>query len=256
MRYFIEIAYNGTQFHGWQRQPNAASIQQTIEDNLAILFGKTIAITGSGRTDTGVHARRTFAHFDIASIPFPLHRLATSLNNMCGRNIMIQRIFPVSNDLHARFSAIRRTYRYFISYANLPFGKEYAWFSPTNLNVDAMNECADYLTTISDFTSFAKLHSDAKTNICMVDKALWTPYSDFCGGNGIMFEISADRFLRNMVRAIVGTLVDVGRNKISYPEFKKIIQLRNRCEAGTSMPPHALFLWDVEYNFNDSMHYE
>lgn len=251
MRYFIEIGYNGVPFHGWQRQPNALSVQAVIEDALQLLTRCPTPITGAGRTDTGVHARRMYAHFDMPEPISDISSIRKSLDNMTGRHIAIRDIFQVSNDLHARFSALSRTYRYFITLERNPFLRERAWEYQGNLNVEAMNRCAALLLDVDDFTSFAKLHSDAMTNICTVQHCLWQEWKDEYGTPGLMFEIKANRFLRNMVRAVVGTLLEVGRGKINQDEFEKIVEGRNRCLAGTSVPGYGLYLWDVEYpDFN------
>lgn len=242
-RYFIEIAYRGTDFHGWQSQPNAVSVQQTIEENLSTVLRRPVPITGAGRTDTGVHALQMFAHFDVEELPVPADKLVASLNNMCGKDIAIKRIFEVSPDLHARFSAISRTYNYFIHFNKDPFLSDRSCRSSVRLDVDAMNEAAGLLLETSDFTSFAKLHSDAKTNICKVYKAEWS----VIGQDRIVFTIKADRFLRNMVRAVVGTLVEIGRGKMTLEGFRNVIEKKDRCAAGSSMPAHALFLTEVEY---------
>ncbi|MCH5234277.1 MAG: tRNA pseudouridine(38-40) synthase TruA [Muribaculaceae bacterium] len=255
MRYFIELAYNGASFHGWQAQPNAVSVQSTIEEALSKILGKTTPITGAGRTDTGVHARQMFAHFDTDFDIDDQKRFLLSLNSLVGKNIAIKKICRVKDDSHTRFDAIEREYKYFIAFQKNPFLKDFCWYSPSHFDIDSMNEAAEILIHTKDFTSFAKLHSDAKTNICDVRKAIWLPVKQdsealqFLGNlnDGIVFTISADRFLRNMVRAIVGTLVDVGRHKISIEKFKKIIEEKDRCSAGTSMPANALFLWRISY---------
>ena len=247
MRYFMEISYLGARFHGWQRQPNALGVQQCLEEALCRLQRTETPLTGAGRTDTGVNARRMFAHFDVDSLRLPPQRTAASLNTMCGPDIAVRRVFPVAQEAHARFSATSRTYRYFVHHGKNPFADPLSWRAPMPLDVDAMNEAADLLPDYDDFTSFAKLHSDAKTNICRLRKALWSPCLTVDGAPGLMFEITADRFLRNMVRAVVGTLVDVGRGKLSISGFRRVVECRNRGGAGTSMPPEPLFLWDVEY---------
>lgn len=257
MRYFLEISYNGTPFHGWQIQPNAPSVQGIIEDALSTILGIKTAITGAGRTDTGVHARQIFAHFETIDKIKDYTRFLCSLNSLVGKNIAIKKIIEVEEAAHARFDAVERTYKYFITYTKSPFQKEFCWFSPTLLNLDLMNRASSLLIDTNDFTSFAKLHSDSKTNICDVRRAFWGNISDdrealdFIGNleNGIVFTITADRFLRNMVRSIVGTLVDVGRNKISIEKFQDIINRKNRCSAGISMPANGLFLWKVKYTF-------
>lgn len=247
MRYFIQLSYNGGSFCGWQRQPNAPSVQQTLEETLAKVLRTEVPVTGAGRTDTGVHARRMYAHFDVDELRLPADRLAYSLNTMCGRDIAVQRIFPVADDLHARFSATARTYRYFVHFAKDPFLQGLSWQAPFRLDADAMNQAADILLHTSDFTSFAKLHTDTRSNICHVSRALWTPALTPMGAPALVFEITADRFLRNMVRAVVGTLVEVGRGKLDLEGFRRVIEAKNRCAAANSMPAHALYLWDVSY---------
>ncbi len=256
MRYFVRLAYDGTPFHGWQRQPNAGSVQQTLEEALHTVLRQPIDIVGAGRTDTGVNARVMYAHFDLPTPPEDKERpicpedkgrLIGSLNRLCGPSIAIEDILPVKEDAHARFDACEREYRYFVIYSKSPFQRYFAWHSPATLDIDKMNEAASILIDTADFTSFAKLHSDAKTNICDVREAKWTDYTFPTGEAGLVFTIRADRFLRNMVRAVVGTLVDVGRNKIDIDSFRKIIEKKDRCAAGTSMPPNPLFLWDIKY---------
>lgn len=261
MRYFLKLSYNGAPFHGWQTQPNAVSVQQTLEEALSTILRAPVSITGAGRTDTGVNARVMFAHFDAADNPrlADKHRFLLSLNRLCGPEIAVEDLIEVAPDAHARFDASSRTYKYFVSFQKSPFLSGLSWHSPGRLDMDKMNECAEILIRTSDFTSFAKLHSDAKTNICRVTRADWKAWktsflpspSDSSADQpeGIVFTITADRFLRNMVRAIVGTLVDVGRGKLSKEDFIRIIEAKDRCSAGTSMPPQALFLWDVKYPF-------
>lgn len=257
MRYFLELAYNGASFHGWQVQPNASSVQATLEEALSKILRKETPVTGAGRTDTGVHARQMYAHFDTDHPIENKSEFLQSLNSLSGRNIAIKNILNVTNTAHARFDATERTYKYFVSYRKNPFLKDFFWKSPKELQIKDMNEAANLLITNSDFTSFAKLHSDAKTNICDVKLAEWRyldqdkEAKEFLGtlDNGIVFTITADRFLRNMVRAIVGTLVEVGTGKLTKEGFKEIIDGRNRSIAGTSMPGNALFLWNIKYPF-------
>lgn len=249
MRWFIRLSYDGAPFHGWQSQPNAVSVQQTLEDALATVFRCPVPVTGAGRTDTGVNARVMYAHFDTEEDIADRRRLIVSLNRLCGPAISVGDIIPVAADAHARFDATRRTYRYFVTFEKSPFLSAMSWCCGTILDIEAMNEAARILIDTDDFTSFAKLHSDTKTNICRVDSAGWREWSNGFGVPGIVFTISADRFLRNMVRAVTGTLVDVGRGKISPDDFRHIIERKDRCAAGTSMPPQALFLWDVEYPY-------
>lgn len=252
MRYFLKIAYYGTGFHGWQSQPNACSIQETIEKALSTILREDIRITGAGRTDTGVNARCMYAHFDVRQEKMlDTGRILSSINKLVGRNIVIHDLFPTAADSHARFDALERTYRYFVIYDKSPFLDRTSWLSPVHLDIEKMNQAACKLLGKKDFTSFSKLHTDVKTNICDVSEAEWRDFENTFGVPGIYFEIKADRFLRNMVRAIVGTLVDVGRGKLSVADFEEIINKKDRCSAGNSMPAHALFLWNVKYSFNN-----
>lgn len=245
-RYFMHLAYNGAPFHGWQFQPNATSVQETIERALATIFRTTVPVTGAGRTDTGVNARTMVAHLDLPAPIADTAKTVRALNTLTGPDIAIYSLTPVHPDAHARFDATSRTYRYYVTHRKSPFLYPLTWQSPRPLDYEAMNRAAALLTDVSDFTSFAKLHSDAKTNICRVTEARWIPLSD---GTGSYFQITADRFLRNMVRAVVGTLVDIGRGKMDLNDFRRIIDDRNRCSAGTSMPPQALYLWDITYPY-------
>lgn len=247
MRYFLELSYNGASFHGWQIQPNASSVQQTIENALATILRHPTPVVGAGRTDTGVNARKMMAHFDHDGPITEKDKFLNGLNRLCGKDIAIKNLWEVAGDAHARFDAESRTYKYFVNYTKSPFLAQFSFHSPCQLDITKMNEAAGILQDTSDFTSFAKLHSDARTNICKVTKAFWEPWTNEYKVPGIVFTITADRFLRNMVRAIVGTLVDVGRGKISLNQFEDIIQKKDRCCAGTSMPANALFLWDITY---------
>lgn len=245
MRYFMQLSYNGAPFHGWQTQPNAVSVQSVIEDTLSRFMRHSVRITGAGRTDTGVNASMMMAHFDTDAPIADIDATVRALNSMIGRDIAIQRIFPVHTDAHARFDATSRTYRYYVHTSKSPFLYPLSWQAPSALDFELMNQAAEILLSVSDFTSFAKLHSDAKTNICHVTHARWEPI----GESRYMFVITADRFLRNMVRAVVGTLVDVGRHKLSLDGFRRVIDSRDRCAAGTSMPPYPLFLHEVTYPY-------
>ncbi|MDE5772905.1 MAG: tRNA pseudouridine(38-40) synthase TruA [Muribaculaceae bacterium] len=247
MRYFLRLSYDGSAYHGWQRQPNAMSVQQVIEESLQTVLRRPVAITGAGRTDTGVNARVMYAHFDVESPISDRSRLLTSLNRLCGRSVSIHDILDVRDDAHARFDASLRSYKYFVINQESPFNNRFSWYCPAMLDITMMNKACEILCATSDFTSFAKLHSDAKTNICNVSEASWTPYRYNTGERGWVFTISADRFLRNMVRAIVGTLVEVGRGKLDINGFIRVIEQKDRCAAGTSMPASPLFLWDVKY---------
>lgn len=248
MRYFLKLSYNGAPYHGWQSQPNSVSVQQTIEEALSVILRSETKIVGAGRTDTGVNARVMYAHFDADPIE-DSRRFLLSINRLCGAFISVENLIEVPQDAHARFDATEREYKYFVTFDKSPFLAPFSWHSPSLLDVTAMNQAASALLKVNDFTSFAKLHSDARTNICDVREARWENWNNEYGVNGIVFTIRADRFLRNMVRAVVGTLVDVGRNKISLLNFERIIEDRNRCSAGTSMPPQALFLWDIKYPY-------
>ncbi len=266
-RYFIELSYDGVAYHGWQVQPGDITVQQCIEEALAKVLRQHISIVGAGRTDAGVNARKMIAHADLPEeiVEKDKVRFIRSLNSLTARDIAIHDIVEVAPDAHARFDARRRTYRYFVHHGANPFLRHYS-LNIAPLDYTAMNEAAALLLDVEDFTSFAKLHTDTHTNICRVDTARWVKsvatvpaVAGIVEGDGVIasgigvvgsqyyFEISADRFLRNMVRAVVGTLVEVGRGKMSIDKFRQVIAQKDRCEAGTSMPGNALFLWDVEY---------
>lgn len=248
MRKFLRLSYNGSSFHGWQTQPNAITVQQAVEEALSTILRKTTPVVGAGRTDTGVNARMMYAHFDCTVIEDKI-RLINGLNRLCGPDISIEDIINVHDDAHARFDATSRTYKYFITFRKSPFLKHCSWHSPSSLDIDMMNKAAAKLLEVDDFTSFAKLHSDNKTNICNVTEAKWEVWNNDYNVPGIVFTITADRFLRNMVRAIVGTLAEVGRGKMTLNGFSNVIDSKDRCAAGTSMPPQALFLWDIKYPY-------
>ena len=251
MRYFVRFGYDGSLYHGWQRQPEDISVQEVMEDALSVLMRRETEVVGAGRTDTGVHARMMYAHFD-GEIPCDKDRFIRSLNRLVGKSVCIYDILEVTDNAHARFDAVSRTYRYFISSGKNIFMNGRCWECPYDLDMDLMNRGASLLLGTRDFTSFAKLHSDARTNICDVREAFWQPFDPFGSVNprGLVFTITADRFLRNMVRAVVGTLVDLGRGRISLDGFSSVINARNRCAAGSSVAPEGLFLWDVVYPDN------
>lgn len=241
MRYFIEFSYSGKNYFGYQIQPRQITVQEELEKALTTLLREKIKTTGAGRTDTGVHAKKMFAHFDTEQVLD--ENLPHRLNSFLPQDIAVQRVFPVKDDLHARFDATYRTYEYFISLEKDPFTQDSAWqMWKRNLDVNKMNEACKILFEYEDFTSFAKLHTDNKTNICKIYKAEWEQH-----GNLLKFSISADRFLRNMVRAIVGTMVEIGNGKILPEELRNIIEFKNRNSAGTSAPAQGLFLVDVGY---------
>lgn len=246
MRWFMALAYRGAPFHGWQRQPGDVSVQSTIEDALATILRRPVAIVGAGRTDAGVNARRMYAHLDLPEGFDPREgNFMRGLNSLVGRDIAIYSFVPAAPDAHARFDATERTYRYFAHTRKSPFTGDLSWFSPNPLDFDAMNEAAALMLGRRDFTSFSKLHTDVKTNICDLRSARWIRTGD----DTWYFEISADRFLRNMVRAVVGTLVEVGRGKMSPETVLDVLDRKDRCCAGTSMPGEPLFLWDVKYPY-------
>lgn len=244
MRYFIELAYDGTNYHGWQSQPGSVTVQEQLELGLRYKAGLEDRVTGCGRTDAGVHAGQFFAHFDHNELmePADLAELTSSLNSFLPGDIVVRQIFRVNNDAHARFDAVSRTYQYFIQTAKNPFNRNYAWHLCINPDIELMNRAATVLMTYQDFTSFSKLHTDVKTNFCNIFKASWEQ-----ADGQLVFTITADRFLRNMVRAIVGTLMDIGRNKISLDDLKRIIESKNRQKAGISVPANGLFLHRVDY---------
>jgi len=241
-RYFIYLGYNGKPFCGWQVQPNGITVQQCIEEALATLFRQSVPIVGAGRTDAGVHARLMVAHFDtqepVGDLPF----LCEKLNRLLPKEIAIYRIIPVIPDAHARFDAISRTYNYYITTEKDPFSFDFSYKLHGELNYIAMNEACKILYTYTDFTSFSKLHTDVKTNNCKVMFAEWKQVE-----NKWVFTIQADRFLRNMVRAIVGRLLEILRKKMTIDEFRKVIEAKDRNKAGTSVPGQALFLADIVY---------
>lgn len=241
-RYFVSIKYKGTAYHGWQRQPNAISVQQVMEDAFSLLLKQPIAITGAGRTDTGVHAAYFVLHFDIQQALSNLHQWVYKFNQILPGDIRVIHIVQVNPNAHARFDAISRTYKYIISREKDPFVKDLVYPFSFPLDIEAMNQAANRLFAYHDFTSFSKLHTDVKTNNCKILKSLWAEEK-----NQLVYTISADRFLRNMVRAIVGTLLDVGREKISITEFEQLIKKRNRSEAGFSVPSSGLYLTGIEY---------
>ena len=242
-RYFLELSYDGTDYYGWQRQPKDLSVQEVIENQLTKLnSNKPVSIVGCGRTDTGVHAHHYLIHADLSFVEDE-NQLKFKLNRMLPDDIAIHAIYPVHPDAHARFGATARTYRYFIHQKKNPFIVNKSWYFTQELDVQAMNDAARDLIGKKDFTSLSKLHTDVKTNICDVRKAEWTQ-----NGTELYFEITADRFLRNMVRATVGTLIEVGLGKLKPSNITAILQAKDRGAAATSVPPQGLFLWKIEYD--------
>jgi tRNA pseudouridine38-40 synthase len=245
MRYFADIEFDGTAYSGWQIQPHSPSVQQTLEEALALFLRCKVDVTGAGRTDAGVHASQMIAHFDLETPQDPdwmMHKL----NGILPQDIAVHRIWPVRPDAHARFDAVSRTYKYYVTLNKSAFHREYSWYLVNEPDFGLMNQAAEMLLSTVDFTSFSKLHTDTKTNDCRVTEAIWTPLDD---GRWV-FTITADRFLRNMVRAIVGTLMEVGRHKLTLEEFKKIIESKDRCSAGDSAPAQGLFLHKIVYPDN------
>ena len=243
MRFFITLSYDGTRYHGWQVQPNGPSVQEKLQWALSTILRQDIQVTGAGRTDAGVHARMMVAHFDVETMDFDLQDLTYKLNRLLPQDIAIQKMDPVSDEMHARFSATSRTYHYYIHTLKDPFHRAYSCELHYPLDFQLMNEAAAVLMTYEDFGAFCKAHADVKTTLCHITAAAWHQTSP----STWYFEITANRFLRNMVRAVVGTLIDVGRGRLSLDDFRKVIEGKRRTEAGESMPANALFLEDVKY---------
>lgn len=242
MRYLLHLAYNGADFHGWQIQPKANSVQEELEKCISMKVGEKVSIVGCGRTDAGVHARNYYAHFDLVNSISDLDLFVEQLNAFLPSSIVVYDCKQVNPEFNARFDATKRTYRYYVTQTKNPFHLGDAYYRYGPLDVEMMNEAASILFEYEDFTSFSKLHTQVKTNNCKIYTARW-----FNENGLLVFEISADRFLRNMVRAIVGTLLEVGKGKLTIEGFRKIIENKDRCSAGTSVPAHALFLEEVEY---------
>ena len=249
MRYFVTFSYDGARYHGWQIQPNGDSVQQRLQWALSTLLREDVSVTGAGRTDAGVHARKMVAHFDTeacfdAPVGINCPQLAYKLNRLLPQDIAIQEIVQVSDDMHARFSATSRMYRYYIHTSKDPFLRAYSCEIHYPLDFAAMNEAAHQLLSYEDFGAFCKSGADVKTTLCHVTVAEWHQTS----ASTWYFEIRANRFLRNMVRAVVGTLIEVGRGRLSQEEFRRVVEGKRRTEAGESMPGHALFLEDIVYS--------
>ena len=242
-RYFIELAFNGTGFHGWQIQPGADTVQETMNHAIGTLIGQPVNLVGCGRTDAGVHASHFVAHFDVTEAIPDCNILTCRLNRFIKEPIRIDRIVPVPADSHARFQAVSRTYHYLISLRKTPFMQDFSWEFSMPIDMDAMNAACRFLIGKHDFTSFSKLHTDVKTHDCEVFEASWSEHSGF-----LVFRIRSDRFLRNMVRAIVGTLFKVGRGKIDPAEVETILLAKDRSKAGMSVPAKGLYLTKVEYS--------
>jgi len=244
VRYFIKLAYNGAAYHGWQSQQNAHSVQDELEKCLSLKLKQFIRLTGCGRTDTGVHARDFYAHFDLPEHAAGIEStdFRDRLNIFLPADIVVSEIFAVAPDAHARFDALSRTYEYHIARQKNPFLLEQAYYLFGKLDLSAMRDATSMLFEYSDFSCFSKLHSNTKTNDCNITEAIWIETDE-----ELIFRITANRFLRNMVRAIAGTLIEVGQGKLTVNDFKKIIESKDRGQAGYSVPAHALFLVEVKY---------
>lgn len=242
MRFFITLSYDGTRFHGWQIQPNGISVQGELQRGLSLLLRQEIIVTGAGRTDAGVHASMMVAHFDYVG-ELDCRQLAYKLNKLLPQDIAVQKVEQVSDDLHARFSATSRTYYYHVHTEKSPFERHYSCELHYPLDFEKMNEAACILMEYEDFGAFCKSHADVKTTLCHVTKAEWHQTSS----STWYFEITANRFLRNMVRAVVGTLIEVGRGRMTLDDFRTVIEGKRRTEAGESMPGNALFLVNITY---------
>lgn len=252
MRYFIQLSYDGTGYHGWQVQPNGVSVQEVLQKALSTLLRQPTEVTGAGRTDAGVHASMMVAHFDWPAAhegeggeetPLDCTQLTYKLNRLLPPDVAVQAVRPVGPEMHARFSATRRTYHYYIHTRKDPFLRGYSWQVNVPLDFALMNEAAQVLLEYSDFTSFSKTGTDVKTNICQLTEARWEQLKP----GEWRFTVSANRFLRNMVRAIVGTLVEVGRHRMTISQMRHAIEAKDRKRAGESVPGHALYLTNIEY---------
>jgi tRNA pseudouridine38-40 synthase len=249
LRYFIELAYNGTAYHGWQTQPNAVTVQEHLDNALSVYFRQPVATLGCGRTDAGVHATQFYAHFDL---PIELQpqtiKCIPGINSLLPYDIAVKQVFLVEADAHARFSATSRAYQYHLHFHKDPFKLNRSWLYKGNLDLDAMNEAAQLLLDYTDFSCFSKSNTQTFTNNCKITRAYFTPED-----GGLVFTIEADRFLRNMVRAVVGTLIRVGKKEITLTEFIRVIESQNRSQAGQSVPACGLFLVRVIYPFTNNL---
>jgi tRNA pseudouridine38-40 synthase len=246
LRYFIFISYKGTSYHGWQVQPDSVTVQKILDEALSTVLEEDISTTGAGRTDTGVHAVVFCAHFNSSSSDLDIRKnLIYRLNRYLPKDIAVTRIRKVLDDANARFSALSRSYKYYISRSKDPFSEDSAWHLHGVIDVELMNKAGKLLSEYEDFTSFSRLHTDVKTNNCRIFEARWEE-----DGDKLIFTIRADRFLRNMVRAIVGTMTEIGFHKIDLEEFRKIIEAKDRGKAGKSAPAKGLFITGIEYPEN------
>lgn len=243
MRFFIKFQYNGTHYHGWQSQPNASSVQETLTKALSTVLNQEITLMGAGRTDSGVHARMMYAHFDTQQ-SIEVETVIHKINSFLPQDIAAVDIIQVHDDAHARFDASRRTYQYHINTKKDPFLENQSWYCRHDLDIKLMNQAAGLLLDHTDFQCFSKVNTDVNTFNCKIIQAQWEQAQ-----SSLIFTISADRFLRNMVRAIVGTLINVGLNKINLNEFQAILDSKDRSQAGFSVPAHGLYLTDIKYDY-------
>jgi len=248
MRYFLKLAYNGQNYFGWQMQSNQISVQEVLTKVLSLLLNENIKLTGAGRTDTGVHAKEFYAHFDTPHLftDEDKQHFLYRINRFLPQDIVVYDMFKVNQQAHARFDALSRTYRYYVTTHKNPFANAFTYRIFYTPDIEKMNICCEKILNYTDFTAFSKTHTQTKTNNCRIAKAVWIYHKN---NDLFVFEITADRFLRNMVRAIVGTLLDVGRGKLSIDDFCKIIEQKNRNNAGVSVPAHALFLEKIVYEY-------
>jgi len=243
-RYFIELAYDGSNYHGWQVQPNALTVQEVLDNALTTVLRQPIATTGCGRTDTGVHARQFFAHFESLALGIGHFSLVNSLNGVLPSDIGIKRVIEVHPNAHARFDATLRSYEYHVHFGKDPFKVNRSWELRDRPDMDLMNTAAQILFEYTDFSCFSESNTQTFTNNCKISRAEWVEID-----GGLVFHISADRFLRNMVRAIVGTLMAIGRQEIAPEGIREIIASKNRSNAGTSVPAFGLYLTEVKYDY-------
>lgn len=242
-RYFLELSYKGTAYHGWQIQDNALTVQQVFNEKLSLILREPVNVVGAGRTDTGVHAEFFMLHFDVQSNISDAALFIDKLNKVLPKDIAVYNLYLVDSNANTRFDALSRTYEYRISNWKNPFLSNFAWYYRLKPDIVLMNQAANVLFNYQDFTSFSKTGTQVKTNNCKIYEAQWFKPAD----NLLIFRIKADRFLRNMVRAITGTLLDVGIQKLNIADFRKIIESKNRSNAGFSVPAHGLFLTGIEY---------
>lgn len=243
-RYFIELAYDGTNYHGWQAQPNAVTVQEVLDHALSTVLRSPIETVGCGRTDTGVHATQFFAHFDGRPLGISHQTLVNSLNGLLPPDIGIKRVIETHPEAHARFDATLRSYQYHVHFGKDPFNLNRSWGLRDRPDVALMNEAAQIIMTYTDFSCFSKSNTQTFTNNCKISRAEWVEHE-----SGLVFHISADRFLRNMVRAIVGTLIEIGRKEMEPEAIRQVIESKNRSKAGTSVPACGLYLTEVKYSY-------